>query len=212
MKIFFTSSRYDSPFLALNNFKRAVEVFSQYDVQYLSVLGTVIQTFNFLKKLADSNDFVWIDADNYVYDSAVEILKHKAPAILMTINEYGISYGHGGIKYIKSTVNIPEDINIIDVSRHVNYKPIDIIGSFHHLGEGYIKCRTIFAEMAKLALRGSYGKKFLEPWKIARPDIWTAVDHYARNCESLMELKQIVNNRQKFKEYYDTELCGNLQE
>jgi hypothetical protein len=209
MKIFFTTSRYDTPSIVEQNVQRVEQVFD--NVIHLSVIGSVFETFELLKSLS-TKEFIWIDGDNIVYDSAKEILDHSAPSIMMTENEYGIVYGHGGIKRCRDNVILPSLFQTIDVSQHARYVPIKTVGSFHHLGTGWIKIRTIFVEMTKLALRGDTGKYFLDQWKTARPDIWNTVEIFLHSNNNLNDVKRILNNRILFKEYYDSRLCGNLQE
>lgn len=211
MKIFFTASKYESTFLTETNYIRALTVLEQ-DIDYFSVTGSVFQTFEFLQKQANYQPFIWIDSDNWLYDDARAILSAKPPAIMLTCNEYDIVYGHGGIKYCDGNVSLPQDYVSIDCSKHARYHSLQIVGSYHHLGDGWRKIRTIWVEMCKLALRGRIGEYYLNSWRAARPDIWLTVHQFLTSCNNIRDLKHILNNRVAFLEYYESKLRGNLQE
>lgn len=211
MKIFFTASRYESFSMIEQNYQRATEVFNQ-KIIYFSVLGNVFETFDYLCVQSNNQPFVWIDGDNWLYDDAVKILDCIPPTIMLTDNEYGIVYGHGGIKFCKGRVQLPKEYQSIDCSKHAGYSTVDIIGSYHHFGEGLRKIRTIWVEMCKLALRGSVGRYYLEKWIIARPDVWSTVHQFLSTSSSIQEVKKLLNNRTAFQEYYESKLCSHLQE
>ena len=209
MKIFFTASRYELPSVVDKNYQRAKSILNR-EITYLSVTGNVFQTFNLLQSLSYSSPFIWIDGDNWLYEDAISIFEQTPSAIMMTENEYGIVYGHGGIKFCKNDIQLSDNLNSIDCSKHSNYKPVNIIGSFHDLGHDWVKIRTIFVEMCKLSLRGKLGTYYLSQWQTARPDIWMCVHSFLTESNCIRDVKKLINDREVFKQYYDTKLRGYL--
>jgi hypothetical protein len=203
MKKFFTYSLGDSLNLVNENYEIAKSVFD--DIEKIEGSSTIIETYRDLSIRSEKNQFIWIDADNIVKPDAIKILEHHEPCILMTINEYRIQYGHGGIKKCKPFVFIRD--NAIDVSYYLGLTAVNVVGSFHCLGEGWLKYRAIFSEMVKNALRND--QQILDKWKECRPDIWENVTALLTSSD-INTVLDIIRHRQSFKRYYENNLCSNL--
>lgn len=196
MKIYFVSSQYEPKDLVKVNFAKAQNVFP--DIQPITGKNSVHETYQFLSSLVAEEQFIWIDADNKVYDAAKIIIATPGPCILKTENKYGIVYGHGGIK--KCRKNIFVRPGVIDVSFYLQFKVIDAIGSFHDLGEGNFKIRSIFAEMLKLAIKND--QIILKQWIDSCPEIWSRAKWALQNSNAY-QIQKLITDRDYFKEYYE---------
>ena len=205
MKIFFTYSWGDLENSVSLNFNSAKCVFPE--VELIQGKETILDTYFYLSSLSPDNMFVWIDGDNQVKPEAIKILDCKKPSILSTINEYGIVYGHGGIKLCPTSVVIRK--GVIDVTYYLGLNPVDVIGSYHGLGDGWIKYRAIFVEMIKCALKGEHYN--LIPWQRVRPDIWKSAE-YLLTTSDIDTVIDLIRNRNSFKRYYENSLRINMQE
>jgi hypothetical protein len=203
MKIFLTFSWGDSTGLVEKNFDLAASVFK--NIEKIEGKNTIVHTYFYLSSLANG-PFVWIDSDNEVKPESIQILEHKKPSIMMSINEYGIVYGHGGIKLCNPFLSIRD--NAIDVTHYLQLAPINIIGSFHSLGDGWLKYRSIFVEMIKCSLRNDLF--ILNKWKSVRPDIWIEVEKLLKTS-TIDTILDLIRNRKSFETFYENSVCINLQ-
>ena len=203
MKIFFTYSWGDSIELVEKNFTSADTIFN--GIERIEGKDTILNTYLYLSMLSDNTPFVWIDSDNEVKKEAIKILEYDTPSILMTINEYNIVYGHGGIKLCHPFVPIRN--NVIDVTYYLGVTPIDIVGSFHNLGDGWLKYRAIFVEMTKCSLKNDIN--ILNKWQIARPDIWKDVERMLKTS-TIDRIIDLIRNRKSFEKYYENSVRNNL--
>lgn len=196
MKIYFVSSQYEPKGLVAENFAIAKNIFPE--LESIQGKNSIRETYYYLSSLDKSNEFIWIDADNKVYDEAKSIIMESGPCLLKTNNCFGISYGHGGIKKCKKDIFVRP--NVIDVSFYLQLRVIDRVGSFHDLGEGTFKTRSIFAEMLKLALKSEIN--ILQQWIHHCPDIWKKAEYALLNF-SANEIQKLITDRNYFRDYYD---------
>ena len=196
MKIYFVSSQYEPKALVKENFAKALVIFP--DIQAVTGKNSIRETYQYLSSLDFAEQFIWIDADNKVYEAAKVILTAPGPCILKTENIYGIVYGHGGIK--KCRKNIFVRPGIIDVSFYLQFEVIDAVGSFHGLGEGNFKIRSIFAEMLKLAIRND--QVILKQWINSCPQIWSRAEWALQNSDAY-QIQRLITDREFFKDYYE---------
>ncbi len=196
MKIYFVSSQYEPKELVKENFTRSLGIFP--DIQAVAGKNSISETYQYLSSITSEEEFIWVDADNKVYDTAKIILTSPGPCILKTENKYGIIYGHGGIKKCKKNIFVRP--KVIDVSFYLQFKVIDVVGSFHDLGEGNFKTRSIFAEMLKLALRND--QPLLNQWKRNCPEIWSNAERALKNSDAY-QIQKLITDRDCFNEFYE---------
>jgi hypothetical protein len=202
MKIFFTYSKGDLPKSVNDNYDLAKSIIPETE----KILGksTILDTYRYLSSLADK-EFVWIDSDNVLKPEAIEIFNCIKPSILYTTNEYGLVYGHGGIK--RCEANVPIRDGAIDVTYYLGLTGVEVIGSFHGLGDGWIKYRAIFVEMLKCALKNDMW--ILTEWIRVRPDIWAKVENLLKTSNIDIAI-DLIRNRASFERYYEDNLCSDL--
>jgi hypothetical protein len=204
MKKYFVSSFFDSPEMVSRNAYQAQKIFP--DVQMIQGQGSVIETYRKLSELDENQLFMWIDADNFVYPAARQLLGYDEPVIANAENEFGITYGHGGIKLCPGRKDIRSQV--IDVSYYLGLKPIDILASRHTLGNEWLRDRAIIVEIIKLLLCGKHSSS--DQWRVKTPKHFNLAERVLKSCDCL-EIRELILNRKSFKEFYEKHsLSSNL--
>lgn len=112
-----------------------------------------------------SQDLFLIDADNWVLDAFnsdfIDSMASGSPKVFYSRNDFGISYGHGGIKLVSRNAVLRAsqeagsggflDFTELMLGGAYPYEPL--VMSEHRLGEGFRRWRSIFREVLKCGLR-----------------------------------------------------------
>jgi hypothetical protein len=135
------------------------------DQKILLVHGekTILDSFKKCHLVGTSDQYVLIDGDNVLLAGAKEALDScVTPTVFYTTNEYGIIYGHGGVKVISRSSNL-EFSTVVDVTAKLNLCINHSVLSIHDFGfSEFNKWKTIFKELVKLFLWGN--KELLRRW------------------------------------------------
>lgn len=173
------------------------------DIKVIVNNSSILEGFKSANGCANTDLFVLIDGDNYLYPLArEEIFQTLEPTLFCTRNKYNISYGHGGIKIIRRTTNWNFKF-YSDVTAKLNLKMSNKVLSFHDFGfSRKNEWITIFKEVVKLYLQGSEATlsawlKFPLPQKILNFSL-----QYIQSCD-LSSLQQSLISRHLQEDLYE---------
>lgn len=128
--------------------------------QHVSGISGIREAMIAAADSSQSEFFFLVDADNWVLDEFNQLFVERAEAkaaIYYATNDFGMTYGHGGIKYLsKSMLSGLSNSRYLDFSDRIfrgRYPVVPKVLSHHQLGEGFQRWRAIFRELTKNALR-----------------------------------------------------------
>lgn len=156
--------------------ERAREVLG--DLKVIEGENTILGSFEKCFREAETDLFVMIDGDNIVFNEAREVLSQvDRPSIFKATNDFGVCYGHGGIKVLSKSLDLKQVFSegyFLDVSVHLNMETRDEVLSHHDFCfSEFNEWKSIFRELLKLHLQEEnnwYTKEMLASWlKSARP-------------------------------------------
>jgi hypothetical protein len=142
------------------------------DVKAVVGVNNILDSFNVCFSIAQTELFVMIDGDTYVFDHAKEIIEAvDRPTIFKASNDYGIAYGHGGIKVIRSDVDLSKVFHngyFLDVSVHLDMETSNEVLSHHDFRfSPFNTWKSLFRELLKLHLQELthwYSRDMLRDW------------------------------------------------
>lgn len=137
----------------MENHQRAERVLGK--VTVVHGVGDMVESFQKCMQAATTQLFVMIDGDNWVLDSAKNAIDAaNEPTQFFSTNQFGIKYGHGGIKVIDATA--PVSGLAVDVTERLQLPVTPVVISVHAFDYSpYSQWRTIFKELLKLHLWGN---------------------------------------------------------
>lgn len=135
------------------NHSRAEKILGR--VKVVKGESSMIDSFQKCCHESTTDLFVMIDGDNYIFESSKEHLDFvKVPTQFFAVNEFGIKYGHGGIKVIDRKSSMSGFA--VDVTERLFLNVVDVALSRHDFGYSpYAQWRTIFKELIKLTMWGN---------------------------------------------------------
>lgn len=132
------------------------------NLRVVNSTGNIFQSMNHIKEIATTDLFILIDGDSFLLPECNLVHNITEPSVFYSTNQYGISYGHGGVKVLDKNP-IATSGSASDITTRMKLREVKNVISFHDfMFSNFNTWKTLFKELLKLYLWGENMK--LHQW------------------------------------------------